>query len=87
MLVLIVTVFFLWAKYCKKGLYEDEQKENAFDFSKSKINAKNPIVNDSEAAKDVEATNNAEASQSSEKQQGNNSSQNLTGGGGDQTTF
>ena len=56
-LVLIGIGFFLWAKFCKKGLYEDEQKENAFDFSKNKVNAKNPLENE---AKDIEAAANLE---------------------------
>lgn len=45
-LVLIGTLaaLILWHQFCRKGsLYEDEQKEeNAFDFSKSKVSAKNP---------------------------------------------
>ena len=56
-LFLIGLGFFLWAKYCKKGLFADEQKENAFDFSKNKVNAKNPLQ---EETKDVEAAENAE---------------------------
>ena len=42
-LILIAIAFILWAKYCKKGLYEDEQKESNFDFSNSKPKAKNPL--------------------------------------------
>ena len=42
-LILIGAAFILWAKFCKKGLYEDEQKENNFDFSNSKPKAKNPL--------------------------------------------
>ena len=50
----VLAGFFAWQKVCRKGLYDDEQKENAFDFSKSRVTAKNPIDEDT---KDVEANN------------------------------
>ena len=55
-LVLIGAAFILWAKFCKKGLYEDEQKENNFDFSNSKPKAKNPL-NEEQVKEDVEVEN------------------------------
>lgn len=51
--VTVLAVFFIWQRFFRKGLYEDDQKENAFDFSKTKLNAKNPIVTDVKAG-DVE---------------------------------
>ena len=54
-LVLIGAAFILWAKFCKKGLYEDEQKENNFDFSNSKPKAKNPL-NEEQAKEELEGT-------------------------------
>ena len=42
----VLAAFFIWQRFFRKGLYEDEQKENAFDFSKTKLNAKNPIATD-----------------------------------------
>ena len=42
----VLAAFFIWQRFFRKGIYEDEQKENAFDFSKTKLNAKNPIATD-----------------------------------------
>lgn len=42
-LIGILAGFFLWHQFCRKGLYEDEQKDTTFDFSKTKLDAKNPI--------------------------------------------
>lgn len=50
--------FFLWHQFCRKGLYEDEQKDTTFDFSKTKLNAKNPVTlnadDSSEQANDID---------------------------------
>lgn len=54
-LILIGAAFILWAKFCKKGLYEDEQKENNFDFSNSKPKAKNPL-SEEQAKEDLGTT-------------------------------
>jgi hypothetical protein len=54
-LILIGAAFILWAKFCKKGLYEDEQKENNFDFSNSKLKAKNPL-SEEQAKENIEIT-------------------------------
>ena len=51
--VAVLAVFFIWQRFFRKGLYEDEQKENAFDFSKTKLNAKNPIATNAKAG-DIE---------------------------------
>lgn len=78
-LVLLITAvlagFFIWQRFFRRGLYDDEQKENAFDFSKSRVNAKNPI--DPET-KDVIESN------SDEK---NNSHQPTKNEAGNETTF
>lgn len=42
-LIGILAGFFLWHKFCRKGLYDEEQKDTTFDFSKTKLNAKNPV--------------------------------------------
>jgi nitrogen fixation-related uncharacterized protein len=48
-LVVIGVAFFLWAKYCKRGLYEDEQQENNFDFSNSKPKPKKALKDETKA--------------------------------------
>ena len=75
-LIAVLAAFFVWQRFFRKGLYEDDQKDNAFDFSKTRINAKNPIDGET---KDV-GTNSEEK---------NNSTQNLAAkpATGDETTL
>ena len=76
-LIGILAAFFLWHQFCRKGLYEEDQKEeNAFDFSKTKLKAKNPIYEDTLDTKAIEANS-----------EDHNSSQQLTEATGDVTTL
>lgn len=77
-LILIGAGFILWVRFFKKGLYEDDAKENNFDFSKSKPKAKNPL-NEEQVRND-----DAEIVQLEEKG-GSDDFQNAADSGGDHT--
>ena len=52
-LISVLVAIILWHKYCR---IEDEQKEeNAFDFSKTKLNAKNAAYSSSDPKADSKA--------------------------------
>lgn len=50
LIVLFVTIF-IWHQFCRKGIEDDQKEENAFDFSKTKLNAKNPGYDGAEKTK------------------------------------
>ena len=50
-LILVFVAFFVWHQFCRKGIEDDQKEENAFDFSKTKLSAKNPGYDGVEKAK------------------------------------